>query len=145
MVFYKQSVILFRCLNREQEVHSFQEEVSLIYFNFILLYSSPFLTQTATFSPQLEKITTFLHWSFVDKAKANFFLYQLSIKINYKDYLTLKKKLTVIIHFIENEKAKTATRVVKMSGEKIIVHNPLPGSATKVKEKHLILLLQMEI
>ncbi|XP_032237821.2 kinesin-II 85 kDa subunit isoform X2 [Nematostella vectensis] len=33
--------------------------------------------------------------------------------------------------FTDNEKAKASTRVVKMSGEKIILHNPLPGTNTK--------------
>jgi hypothetical protein len=47
---------------------------------------------------------------------------------------TLPRKKTYLkyVFLVENEKAKAATRVVKMSGEKIIVHNPQPGSATKV-------------
>lgn len=38
-------------------------------------------------------------------------------------------------HFAEGEKGKAATRVVKMSAEKTVIHNPHPGTNTKVRSK----------
>lgn len=38
-------------------------------------------------------------------------------------------------HYAESEKGRAATRVVKMSGEKTVIHNPHPGTNTKVRIK----------
>ena len=34
--------------------------------------------------------------------------------------------------YTDNEKGRAATRVVKMSAEKTVIHNPHPGTNTKV-------------
>jgi len=38
-------------------------------------------------------------------------------------------------HCAESEKGRAATRVVKMSAEKTVIHNPHPGTNTKVRKK----------
>jgi len=38
-----------------------------------------------------------------------------------------------IIHYADSEKGRAATRVVKMSAEKTVIHNPHPGTNTKVR------------
>ena len=38
------------------------------------------------------------------------------------------------IYYTDSEKGRAATRVVKMSAEKTVIHNPHPGTNTKVSK-----------
>ena len=41
------------------------------------------------------------------------------------------------MYFTDSEKGRAATRVVKMSAEKTVIHNPHPGTNTKVSKNKL--------
>lgn len=43
-----------------------------------------------------------------------------------------------MIDFLESEKAKASTRVIKINGEKVIIHNPGNTTGTKVQVEEIL-------